>query len=68
LYGRTSGLLAWQTGKLNYFSDATFIAASAYIDNEFANGGKLSGKVANSFWQQDALLQRRARPAAHRCR
>jgi hypothetical protein len=22
----------WQTGKLNFFSDATFIAASAYID------------------------------------
>jgi len=24
--------------------------------NEFANPGKLSGKVANSFWQRDALL------------
>jgi hypothetical protein len=33
--------------------------------NEFANRGKLSGKVANSFWQQDALLYSISSNAAH---
>jgi hypothetical protein len=33
--------------------------------NEFANRGKLTGKVANSFWQRDALLYSISFNAAH---
>jgi hypothetical protein len=33
--------------------------------NEFANRGKLTGKLANSFWQRDALLYSISSSAAH---
>jgi hypothetical protein len=60
---RPACLANWKTQF--FFRTQHSLPRALTATNEFANRGKLSGKVANSFWQRDALLYSTSSNVAH---